>query len=229
MTDSNFRDLVADDSWASSFQSLGQYRTALLKTLDASLNPKTENEILRFLDSQGFINGEVEENKDGTLRWTYKHKLNGYDGDDDWEEMDATDTILGVVRWIREASFLGPIPKPIAFRFRLNHPISGVYVEACDRLRNHWVIREGCCYLNKEGKWENPMSLSYEEFCEKFSWLTAKEASTAYCNMPQPLTLQQKQAAEITALKAQLAIAAGLIANCKSLPKRYAPLPASEK
>jgi len=182
-----------------------------LKTLDTPLNPKTENEILRFLDNQWFIDGKLEQNKDGTLRWAYRHQLNRYLGG------NGCHRHLGVVRWIREASFLGPIPKPIAFRFRFNHPISKVYVEACDRLCNHWVIRKGCCYLNKEGKWENPKSLSYEEFCEKFSWLTAKEASTAYCNMPQPLTLEQKQAAEIATLKAQLASVTSLVANCKPL------------
>lgn len=31
MTDSTLRDLIADDAYAMSFQSMGQYRTALLK------------------------------------------------------------------------------------------------------------------------------------------------------------------------------------------------------
>lgn len=68
-----------------------------------------------------------------------------------------------------------------------------------------------------KGKGKKPKSLSYEELCEKFSWLKAEEASAAYCNMPQPLTLEQKQAAEITTLKAQLASVTSLVANCKPL------------
>lgn len=35
MSLSILRDLIADDSWAISFQSLGQYRSALLKELDS--------------------------------------------------------------------------------------------------------------------------------------------------------------------------------------------------
>ena len=36
----NFRALLADDAYAVSFQSLGQYRTALLKALDATPPPE---------------------------------------------------------------------------------------------------------------------------------------------------------------------------------------------
>ena len=42
MTNPKFRDLIADDSWASTFQSVGQYRTALLKAFDASVNHRTD-------------------------------------------------------------------------------------------------------------------------------------------------------------------------------------------
>jgi hypothetical protein len=216
MTNSEFRDFLADDFWASSFQSVEQYRTALLKALDALVSPRTEDEILRFLGSQGFIDGELEQNKDGTLRWAYRGQLNRYDGDDDWEEIDATETILGLIRWIREPSFSGPIPEPVHFRFPLDHSSSGVYVEACDRERKYWVVNYGCYYLNKESKWEKPEPVAYAEFREKFSWPTAEEATKAYCNRPQPLTLEKQQAAEIVKLKAQLDAASGLIAKMQT-------------
>ena len=38
MSNPNFRDLIANDSWAVTFQSLGQYRTALLDELDKTLS-----------------------------------------------------------------------------------------------------------------------------------------------------------------------------------------------
>jgi hypothetical protein len=202
MSLSILRDLIADDSYAISFQTLGQYRSALLKELDSQeQDTRTDDEILRFLDNWGFIDGELEQNEDGTLRWAYSRELNRYDGDDDWEEMDATDTILGLVRWIREPSFLGPIPEPVPFRFPLKHPASGTYVEACDRLRKHWVVRVGSNYLNKEGMWEKPNSVTCVEFFKKFSWSTAKEASSAYYNIPRLLTVEQQQAARIAELE----------------------------
>ena len=36
----SIRDLIADDSYAISFQSMGQYRTALLKALDSDVEPR---------------------------------------------------------------------------------------------------------------------------------------------------------------------------------------------
>ena len=38
MSNPKFRDLIANDSWAVTFQSLGQYRTALLDELDKTLS-----------------------------------------------------------------------------------------------------------------------------------------------------------------------------------------------
>lgn len=40
MTQPDFRALLADDAYAVSFQSLGQYRTALLKALDSTPPPE---------------------------------------------------------------------------------------------------------------------------------------------------------------------------------------------
>lgn len=50
MTNPNFRDLIADDSWASTFQSVGQYRTALLKAFDASVSRRADNDICAGLE-----------------------------------------------------------------------------------------------------------------------------------------------------------------------------------
>ena len=48
MTTPDFRALLANDAYAASFQSLGQYRTALLKALDATPPPvrPTDEELL---------------------------------------------------------------------------------------------------------------------------------------------------------------------------------------
>jgi hypothetical protein len=105
---SNIRDLIADDSYAISFQTLGQYRTALLKELDSQTqDTRTDDEIIQFLDdnSWGLIDGDLEFNRDGSWRWTFTNQLDRYDGDDDWEEMDATDTILDLIRYIRNPLF----------------------------------------------------------------------------------------------------------------------------
>jgi len=51
MTQPDFRALLADDAYAASFQSLGQYRTALLKALDATPPPEppTDEELDDFI------------------------------------------------------------------------------------------------------------------------------------------------------------------------------------
>ena len=51
MTTPNFRALLANDAYAASFQSLGQYRTALLKALDAAPPPEppTDEELDDFI------------------------------------------------------------------------------------------------------------------------------------------------------------------------------------
>jgi len=92
MINRNIRDLIADDSYAISFQSLVQYRSALLKVLDSQTqDTRTDDEIIRFLDdnSWGLIDGDLEYNRDGSWRWTYTNQLDRYDGDNDWEKMDA--------------------------------------------------------------------------------------------------------------------------------------------
>ena len=262
MTNESIRSLIADDGYAISFQSLGQYRSALLDELDKTSGQtnqidekelidldtslrvtansldhfgqchevppgllrraaafilkqdariaelvddnqysRTDDEILIFLDNQGFIDGNLEENEDGTLRWVITEQLNRYDGDDDFEVRDATNTLLSLVRWIKEPSFLGPIPEPVAFRFPLQ--ARGRYLEACDRGNTKWVVRDRAHYLNKEGKWELS-TRQYPKFIEKFSWPTIEEALAAYHAIPKPLTLEQRQAAEIAELRALL-------------------------
>jgi hypothetical protein len=261
----DIRSLIADDGFAMSFQSMGQYRTALLSEIDnttSQTNPidekelidlvsslwvtansldhfgqchevspgllrrasefiskqddriselsggtkytRTDDEILRFLAGQGFIDGDLEQNVDGTLRWVYTERLNRYDGDDDWESMDATDTLLGLVRWIKEPSFSGAIPEPVPFRFHYTHHHSEIYIEACDRGNTKWVVRDRNHYLNKESEWWLPNSLTYLEFLNKFSWPTKEDALAAYRAIPKPPTLEQRQAAEIAELKALL-------------------------
>jgi hypothetical protein len=199
------RSLIADDGFAMSFQSMGQYRTALLREL-AGGNPhsRTDDEILRFLDNHELIDGHLEQNVDGTLRWVYTERLNRYDGDDDWDVKGATDTLLSLVRWIKEPSFLGPIPEPVSFRFYSTHHHSVIYIEACDRGNTKWVVRDRNYYLNKQGEWELPNSLSYPEFLDKFSWPTKEDALAAYRAIPKPPTLEQRQAAEIAELRALL-------------------------
>jgi hypothetical protein len=59
-------------------------------------------------------------------------------------------------------------------------------------------------FLNKQGKWDFPNSLTYPEFLDKFSWPTKEEALAAYRAIPKPLTLEQRQAAEIAELRALL-------------------------
>jgi hypothetical protein len=53
----SIRDLIADDSYAMSFQSMGQYRTALLKALDQAVVPVSASalpwESPGFCDKQG--------------------------------------------------------------------------------------------------------------------------------------------------------------------------------
>lgn len=263
----DIRSLIADDDFAMSFQSMGQYRTALLKEIDNTTNQtspldekelidlvsslwvtansldhfgqchevspgllrrasefiskqdariselaggtehtRTDDEILRFLDNNdhwGLINGELEESIDGKLRWAYTYDF-GYDGDDNWESMDATDTLLGLLHRIKNSD-VRPIPEPVPFRFPLNHPASGIYIETCDRENTKWVVvGDQKFFLNKEGKWELPNSLSYLEFLDKFSWPTKEDALAAYRAKPKPLTLEQRQAAEIAELKALL-------------------------
>ncbi len=212
MINRSIRDLIADDSYAISFQSLGQYRSALLKELDSQAqDTRTDDEIIRFLDdnSWGLIDGDLEYNRDGSWRWTYTNQLDRYDGDNDWEKMDATDTILDLIRYIRNPSSKN-IREPVVFRTPLENPSSGIYLEACDRERSKWVVRnygtwdkDGTChkYLNKEGKWELPNAITYLEFLEKFSWPTKEEASSAYYARYRPLTLQQQQAARIAELE----------------------------
>lgn len=199
------RSLIADDGFAMSFQSMGQYRTALLRELaGGARHTRTDDEILFFLGNHELIDGDLEENEDGTLRWVITERLNRYDGDDDWEEKDATDTLLGLVRWIKEPSFLGPIPEPVPFRFHYTYHHSVIYIETCDRGNTKWVVRDLNYYLNKQGKWELPNSLSYPDFLEKFSWPTKEDALTSYRAIPKPLTLEQRQAAEIAELRALL-------------------------
>lgn len=261
----DIRSLIADDGFAMSFQSMGQYRTALLREIDNTTNQtnpldekelidlvsslwvtahsldhfgqchevspglllrasefiskqdariselaggtkhtRTDDEVLFFLDNHELIDGHLEQNVDGTLRWVITERLNRYDGDDDWEVKDATDTLLGLVRWIKEPSFLGPIPEPVPFRFYFTHHHSVIYIEACDRGSTKWVVRDRDHYLNRESKWELPNSLTYPEFLDKFSWLTKEDALAAYRAIPKPLTLEQRQAAEIAELRALL-------------------------
>jgi hypothetical protein len=188
----DIRSLIADDDFAMSFQSMGQYRTALLRELaGGTKHTRTDDEILRFLDGQGFIDGDLEQNVDGTLRWVH------------WESMDATDTLLGLVRWIKEPSFLGPIPEPVPFRFHYTHHHSVICIEACDRENTKWVVRDRKYFLNKESKWELSTD-PYPKFIEKFSWPTKEDALAAYRAIPKPPTLEQRQAAEIAELKALL-------------------------
>jgi hypothetical protein len=261
----DIRSLIADDGFAMSFQSMGQYRTALLREIDNTTNQtnpldekelidlvsslwvtansldhfgqcykvspgllyrasefiskqdariselaggtkhtRTDDEILFFLGNHELIDGDLEENEDGTLRWVITEQLNRYDGDDDWEVKDATDTLLGLVRWIKEPSFLGPIPEPVPFRFHYTHHHREICIEACDRGNTKWVVRDRDHHLNRESKWELPNSLSYLEFLDKFSWPTKEEALAAYRAIPKPLTLEQRQAAEIAELRALL-------------------------
>ena len=172
-----------------------------------SQDTRTDDDLLRFLDKQDqwLINGELEESRDGKVRWTYTHELNSYDGDDEWESMDATDTLLDLIRHIRNPSHKN-IREPVVFRVPLKNPSSSIYLEACNRERTKWVVR--CAgkvdkYLNKDGEWETSADL-YPEFLRKFSWPTKEEARNAFLARPEPLTVVQKQAARIAELEALL-------------------------
>jgi hypothetical protein len=66
------------------------------------------------------------------------------------------------------------------------------------------VVGDQKFFLNKEGEWELPNSLSYLEFLDKFSWPTKEDALDAYRAIPKPLTLEQRQATEIAELRALL-------------------------
>ena len=54
-TTPDFRALLADDAYAASFQSMGQYRTALLKVL--ATPPPEPPTVMEILD----LSGEIEE------------------------------------------------------------------------------------------------------------------------------------------------------------------------
>jgi len=55
-TTSDFHALLADDAYAASFQSMGQYRTALLKALvTPPPKPPTDEELIRAAEESGFV------------------------------------------------------------------------------------------------------------------------------------------------------------------------------
>ena len=54
----SIRDLIADDGYAMSFQSMGQYRTALLKALDSAVEPVGTWELSELVT---FLKQESEE------------------------------------------------------------------------------------------------------------------------------------------------------------------------
>ena len=52
----SIRDLIADDSYAMSFQSMGQYRTALLKALDSAVDAPSVEEIDKVFKDNCYTN-----------------------------------------------------------------------------------------------------------------------------------------------------------------------------
>lgn len=194
--------LIADDSWAATFQTLRQYRSALLVALAEAptTTPKTDDEILEFLENQPLqIEGDLERSRDGKLCWVID------------QEIDATDAVLYLARYAAGSS-TGSIPQPIKVRFFQGNKLQ---IEACNRKCTHFVIvkyegsyynRQNERFLSKNGIWE-PNTGNYEVFLEKFSWPTVQEARQAledfFPPSPVPLTYGQ-QAARITELETQL-------------------------
>jgi hypothetical protein len=54
----SIRDLIANDGYAMSFQSMGQYRTALLKALDSAMEPVG---VLHISDFRGMENADFQQ------------------------------------------------------------------------------------------------------------------------------------------------------------------------
>jgi hypothetical protein len=61
----SIRDLIANDSYAMSFQSMGQYRTALLKALDSAVEPVGAGELSELV---AFLKQEA-----GELDYQFEH------------------------------------------------------------------------------------------------------------------------------------------------------------